>query len=182
MPAAARAERAGCRGPPRGCDPRPARRADPAGLRPAASARQPHRDRGRRARLGLSRSGRSSPARIPKSERDWIDLQAPGHEAEHLGGGLVQPLGIIDIHSTGCSSASADSRLSTARPTINRSGGSPRRSPSATSRASACGAGRPGIRSSAGPHSGCRPAKLSSRSASTPHECATPKPAADWAA
>ena len=48
--------------------------------------------------------------------------------------------------STGRSSATADNRLSTARPTRNRSGTSPADDPSAMVRASLCGAGSASIR------------------------------------
>ena len=56
-------------------------------------------------------------------------------------------------HSSGRSAATSDSRLSTARPTRNRSGGGPASRPNAVPRAARCGPGSRSRRSSIGPHS-----------------------------
>jgi len=48
----------------------------------------------KRGQAGQGRQVFAGP--YPEQQRDRIDLQAPGYEAEHLGGGLVQPLGIVD--------------------------------------------------------------------------------------
>jgi hypothetical protein len=79
--------------------------------------------------------------------------------------------------SSGRSPAVSDSRLSTARPTRNRSGGGPAATPSAIRSASRCGSGsRPACRNS-GAQSRCRPLWASSISDSTPAPRATRQPA-----
>ena len=76
---------------------------------------------------------------LPYGEQqdDRLRLDAPGHERQHLGRGLVKPLGVIDQAESGSSSAASDSRLSTAKPMKKRSGGAPLLSPKAVARASA---------------------------------------------
>ena len=81
-------------------------------------------------------------------------------------------------HSSGRCSATADSRLSTARPTRNRSGASPSRNPNATPSAARCGPGNRSSSPSIGAHTWCRAANASSISDSTPDTRAMPRPAA----
>ena len=82
-------------------------------------------------------------------------------------------------HTSGCSSATSENRLSTARPTRNRSGAFPPRSPNATPSASCWGTGSRSRRSSIGAHNCCRAANASSISDSTPTARATRNPGAD---
>ena len=71
-------------------------------------------------------------------------------------------------HTNGRSSATSASRLSTASPTRNLSGGGPACMPKAVASASRCGPGRRSRWSSIGAHSWCRPENGSSTSDSTP--------------
>ena len=80
---------------------------------------------------------------------------------------------------SGCRSAVADRRLSTARPTRNRSGAGPLRSPKAIPRAACCGAGSSAASSRTGKQSWWSAAKGSSTSASTPPVRTTRKPRAE---
>ena len=82
-------------------------------------------------------------------------------------------------HKSGCSCATSASRLSTANPTRNRSGGAPTRCPNATPSASRCGAGSRSSRSSRGAHNCCNAANASSISDSTPPARRTRNPDAD---
>ena len=76
-------------------------------------------------------------------------------------------------HSSGRCSAASETRLSTARPTRNRSGASPGLRPKTIRSASRCGPGSRSSRSRSGAHSWCRLAKASSISDSTPTARAT---------
>jgi hypothetical protein len=71
-------------------------------------------------------------------------------------------------HNRGRSSAASDNKLSTARPTRNRSGAGPAVRPKTVRSASRCGPGNRSRRSSSGTHNWCRPANASSISDSTP--------------
>ena len=72
------------------------------------------------------------------------------------------------MQTSGRSSAAADSKLSAASPTRNRSGCAPELRPKAVASASRCGPGKAPPSSRRLPHSCCRPAKGSSISHSTP--------------
>ena len=72
------------------------------------------------------------------------------------------------MQTSGCSAATSDSSVRTARPTRNRSGAAPSRSPKAVRSASRCGPGRSSSRSSIGAQIWWRPAKAISISDSMP--------------
>ena len=82
-------------------------------------------------------------------------------------------------HNRGRSSAASDNKLSTARPTRNRSGAGPAARPKTVRSASRCGPGNRSTRSSSGTHNWCRPANASSISDSTPTARSTVKSDAD---
>ncbi len=85
-------------------------------------------------------------------------------------------------HTSGRSSATCESRLSTARPIRNRSGAGPALMPNAVRSASRCGSGSESSRSSIGAHNWCSPANAISISDWTPAARATRQPGACAAA
>ena len=70
------------------------------------------------------RAGAGAPPRLasPENDPDGLGQQPTGDEGQRQRRGLVQPLRVVETQSSGGSSATAANRLSTARPTRNRSG------------------------------------------------------------
>ena len=94
---------------------------------PAPAARRTRDRRRRRARAN------TSPTRSASSRRATNASVCADTRSSHCASSTT--------HSSGCSSATSASRLSTASPTMNRSGGGPAASPNAVLSASRCGPG-----------------------------------------
>ena len=94
--------------------------------------------------------------------------QPSGDEGEHLRGGPVQPLGVVDEADHWPVVGMLGQLLRRARPTKKRSGGRPGLRPNAVSSASRCGAGSRSRPSRSGCENWCTAAKGSSISDSIP--------------
>ena len=109
---------------------------------------------------------------------DALGFQPPRREQQRVGGGTVQPVGVVDQQSRAPSPASSDSSDRAARPIRNRSApGVPAR-PNAPRSACACGGGSTSSRPSPGRSSSCSAANGSSASDSMPVPRSTRIPAA----
>ena len=89
---------------------------------------------------------------LDEHDRDGFGEQAAGDEPEHLRGGVVEPLQVVDDAQQRLLSATSASSVSVARPTRKRSGGAPAARPNATSQRLRCGGGSAPTRSSSGAH------------------------------
>ena len=93
--AAARARRAGCPGPRRGCGPYALieRRADDRGEQLARIlVREPLQPQVRQPRQFIELGGSAD----GEQQHDRLRSEPPGHERQHQGRGLIKPLGVID--------------------------------------------------------------------------------------
>ena len=129
----------GCRASRRRSDRAPAHRSARSAPSPAARGHRPPR------RPPTTSSG--SPARAPPGTRAAKTKptdSAPSRRATNArtcAEAWSSHCSSSTRHTSGCSSATCDSRLSTARPIRNRSGGGPALMPNAVRSASRCGAG-----------------------------------------
>ncbi len=138
--------------------------ASPSSSPPTASSGRPSRCR---SPLG-SRTAKTSPTDSAPRRRATKASACAEAASNHCASSTMQ--------TSGRFSAMSDRRLSTARPTRNRSGASPSRNPNAVPSAPRCGPGRRSRRSRNGAHSCCNPAYASSISDSTPTARAMPHP------
>ncbi len=133
--------------------------------RPSTSSSGKPASSGNGSRVAKSSARRSARRRRATKASAWADSLS-----SHCASSTTQ--------TSGCRSAVVDRRLNTARPTRNRPGAGPLRSPRAISRAACCGAGSSGASSRKGEQSWWSAANGSSTSASTPHVRASRKPRA----
>ena len=125
---------------------------------------RPGKSRSSPVSLTASRSRTASASRRrPTNPRTWQDASS-----SHWASSMRQ--------TSGRFAATSASKPSTARPTMNRSGGFPAASPNATLNACSWGSGRAPISPSIGRHSWCSAANGISNSDSTPATCATRQP------
>ena len=138
------------------------------------------------ARASSSRSPSTSSSGSPASSDPGSRAANTSPTGSAASRRATNPSACADARSSHCSSsitqisgrsvATSDSRLSTASPTKNRSGGGPAARPNAVRSASCCGPGIPSRWPSIGAHSWCSPAKASSISDCTPGARATRHP------
>jgi hypothetical protein len=138
------------------------------------------------ARASSSRSPSTSSSGSPASSGPGSRAANTSPTGSAASRRATNPSACADAWSSHCSSsttqisgrseATSESRLSTASPTKNRSGGGPAARPNAVRSAACCGPGIPSRWPSIGAHSWCSPAKASSISDCTPGARATRHP------